>query len=1089
MGPRFSVRCKAPGENALRIRKVVGWGALVLVIAGLMALAALAVDETRNFTRQADWLSERARAMTAEVRDGNSDAIRFPAAGPFDVRNGYDRLPEWTRRLGEQGYAVAAQARWSAGLLEAAELGLFPPFEEKAQVGIALEACGGTPMYRASYPRRVYERFEAVPPLLVDALLHIENRRLLDPPATRNPAVEWNRLGKAVLDQMVHAVDASHPTAGGSTLATQIEKYRHSPGGRTRTMRDKAVQIASASLRGYMHGPDTGLRRRGIVVDYLNSVPLSAREGFGEVIGMGDALWAWYGRDFDEVNHLLRAPAGGDGQPAPQATAAAAAAAASASAAPAAAAACARALAFKQALSMLVAQRRPSYYLSADGAQALRRMTDVHLSLLAEAGIIDAGLRDAALPQGLELRHAPLPEPETSYVDRKATTALRNRLLVQLSVAGAYDLDRIDLRVRSTIAAQPQREVTTLLRSLGDADSARRAGLFGRYLLQEGDDVARIAFSFTLYERDGGSNLLRVQTDNLDQPLDLNEGSRLDLGSTAKLRTLVTYLEQVAALHGRWAGLAPAALNELQIARDDVISRWARDHLAGAADRALGPMLEAAMERPYSASPAESFYTGGGVHRFVNFESRDDHRRMSVREALTRSVNLVFIRLMRDVVRHVQASGKHAEVIADPDHALRREMLQRFADAEGSTFIGRFHRKYNGLDAAAAEELLLSGVRAAAVPLSNALYAIEPEADAAALAHFLKRRLPAAAPQADRLFASQGPGRWSLADRAYLAGVHPLELWLVGHLRRHPGATLAESLAASAAERQDAYAWLFKTGRKSAQDRRLRDRFELLAFADIQRAWQRLGYPFQGLTPSYATALGASGDRPAALAELMGIIVNGGLRLPTTHFQSLDFAAATPYETRFERRPPAPQRVLDAAVAAVVRRALIGVVEDGTAGRLKNAMVDDDGRAVVIGGKTGTGDHRFDVHGAGGRLLSSRIVNRSATLVFLLGDRHFGTLMAYVHEPYAADFRFTSSLPAQVLKALVPTLLPLVEGKSCAPVAARARPSPSADGAPGPPGPGQQRALHATVPRFVLPYAADAPDWAAVFSRDAPARR
>jgi hypothetical protein len=33
--------------------------------------------------------------------------------------------------------------------------------------------------------------------------------------------------------------------------------------------------------------------------------------------------------------------------------------------------------------------------------------------------------------------------------------------------------------------------------------------------------------------------------------------------------------------------------------------------------------------------------------------------------------------------------------------------------------------------------------------------------------------------------------------------------------------------------------------------------------------------------PSYATAIGSSADRPLALAELMGIIVNDGQRRPT----------------------------------------------------------------------------------------------------------------------------------------------------------------------------------------------------------------
>jgi membrane peptidoglycan carboxypeptidase len=264
-----------------------------------------------------------------------------------------------------------------------------------------------------------------------------------------------------------------------------------------------------------------------------------------------------------------------------------------------------------------------------------------------------------------------------------------------------------------------------------------------------------------------------------------------------------------------------------------------------------------------------------------------------------------------------------------------------------------------------------------------------------------------------------------------VARLHPLELWLVGHLRRHPEAALSEVFTASREERQDVYAWLFRTRNKNAQDVRIRSLLEVEAFLEVQRAWRRLGYPFESLTPSYATSIGASGDRPAALAELMGIILNGGMRLPVTRIDSLVFARDTPYETRLVRKPPAAERVLPEELATIVRDALFEVVENGTARRLRGVLKLSDGQTVPIGGKTGTGDHRFDVYGRGGRLISSRVVNRTATFVFLIGDRYFGTMMAYVREPYAADYRFTSALPTQLMKSLVPTLLPMLEHGSC----------------------------------------------------------
>jgi membrane peptidoglycan carboxypeptidase len=146
-----------------------------------------------------------------------------------------------------------------------------------------------------------------------------------------------------VLDKSLN-VFGGHRTGGGSTLATQIEKYRHSPEGRTGSMPDKLRQMVSATLRAYQQGEDTTEVRRQIVVDYLNTVPLSARTGFGEVNGIGDGLWVWYGRDFADVNRVLLGKLDAPGA----------------------------ALAYKQALSLLIAQRRPSHYLG-DGACWPRR--------------------------------------------------------------------------------------------------------------------------------------------------------------------------------------------------------------------------------------------------------------------------------------------------------------------------------------------------------------------------------------------------------------------------------------------------------------------------------------------------------------------------------------------------------------------------------------------------------------------------------------------------------------------------------------------------------------------------------------------
>ena len=1007
------------------LRRLFLWS----LLAAAAALAWVVVDEYRTSNLQARYLSRLAGELTFRVEPGQSYAIAYPGAGPYDQRLGYAQLPRYIDKLRSQGYAVTAQARMSPKMLELRDKGLSAAYREKDETGLDLAECRGRTLYGQRFPQRVFGRFDDVPPLLVDALLFIENRELLDADhPKRNPAIEWDRFTRAALDQARHLVDdESHRAPGGSTLATQIEKYRHSPEGRTESGKEKLRQMAAASVRAYLGGEDTRAWRHQLVLSYLNTVPLSAQPGFGEVNGVGDGLWAWYARDFDDVVRLLREPLATP----PRGTMPRRALAFKDALLPK------LALAYKQALSLLIAQRRPSHYL-VEGEADLNALTNSHLRVLAAAGVIPAALRDAALPIALKLRTQAPQEAQDSFIEHKAATAVRGKLAGMLDIPRSYDLDRLDLRASTTLDGQVQRAATELLRGLREPEAAKAAGLYGFRLLNPGDDTSKIVFSFTLFERGNGANLLRVQTDNVDQPFDLNEGARLDLGSTAKFRTLVTYLELIAELHAKWSGLAPDALSAQPVHPRDPLAHWAREYLLQSPGSSLRAMLDAAMERRYSGDPGETFYTGGGAHHFENFERSEDHRLFTVREALQHSVNLAFIRIMRDVVHHVRAQSAKANdaLLDDADDPARKRYLARFADQEGREFLTRFYRKYQGKSASEAEELLLPPPRRTPARLAAAFFELEPQADAQDLGEFLAHQTSGDKDVGDKavqaLEAKYGPERWSLADRGYLAGVHPLELWVVGYLRHHPEASLGEVLAKSAEQRQDVYVWLFRTRHKGAQDLRIRNLIEQEAFARILQRWRRLGYPFETLTPSYATALGASGDRPAALAELMGIVVNHGVRLPVVRVPSLEFGTGTPYETRLQMQPSRGQRLLPAEVADTARDALAAVVEGGTASRLKGAFVGADGTPLQVGGKTGTGDHRFDVFGKGGRLVSSRVVSRTGTLVFYIGDRYFGTMMAYVREPYAARYKFTSAMPAQLLKAMAPALLPLLdEERSC----------------------------------------------------------
>ena len=987
---------------------IVFWSTAIVTLVVVMVLGVL--FEARESWLQAHFFSASARGVNWEMQAGANAELWLPQTGPYNTRLGYSQIKAVLPRLLAAGYGISSQARQSDVFRKIIERGYYPIYREKSQAGLTLLDRKGKSLYASRYPERQYESFAAIPPVLVEALLYVENHDLLDPEhPRRNPAVDWGRLARVVLGQTLRALDLEGARAGGSTLATQIEKFRHSPGGRTRDAADKLKQMVSASLRAYQDGEETLSARQRIVLDYLNSVPLAGLAGYGEVNGLGDGLWAWYGRDFASANRLLADP---DADPV------------------------ARAQVFREVLSLIVAQRRPSGLLL-ESVQRLDSLTDSYLRLLSDDGAIPAALRDAALHTRLVPARRAREGEAISFVERKAVNDVRGTLGELIGVDDLYTLDRFDLSVRTTLDAQAQDRVTAFLGRLANPEYLRCAGFMERRLLDRGDPVG-VNYSVTLLERTALGNLLRVQADNLNQPLDINAGTKLDLGSSAKFRTLVSYLNIIADLHRRYAGLDAKALAGVASRPSDRLTVWAIAFLRDRTDRSLTPMLEAAMERHYSASPNETFFTGGGVHRFSNFKHEDDAQNPSVAGALEQSVNLVFVRIMHDIVHYhaYEAEDAPARSLRDGDEAARQEFLNRFAERDGIGFLRTFWHKYRDVAASDRLAVLTDSVPARPAPLAAVFLGVARESEFSTFLSFMRERLGEKAGSdaaLRRLYDTHATRHYNLSDQGYLAHIHPLELWLVSYLRTNPNAGLQAVVAASVAERREASRWLFASRFRHAQQVRLDIIVEVTAFERIATEWRRLGYPFEHLAPSLATAIGSSADRPAALAELMGIVLSDGLRRPTVRIEQLHFAAATPYETLLERHVDAGEQVLAPEIAQVARRALLRVVDSGTARRVKGIYRDADDRAIAVGGKTGTGDHRFQIFGADGTVKSSRVVNRAATFAFYLGERFYGVVTAFVPGARAASYDFTSALPVQILKELQPDLLPLIAEREALP--------------------------------------------------------
>jgi len=1003
---------ETPQPKSPRLRRL-WWRLIILILlVALVAIGFAAYDEFRTSELQSREFSKLAGTLTYSLEPGPSDAIIYPGDGPFDRRLGYSALGEFLPRLLKRDYLITEQVKFSPALMNYVDHGLFAPYIEKIQAGLSITDCRGDTLYQYNYPQHLYPDFAAIPPVMVNSLLFIENRDLLDTQDPRNnPAVDWPRFAKAAYSQVAKYLALPGQSAGGSTLATQLEKYRHSPDGLTVSGAEKIRQMISASVRAYQGGPDTTEARQRIVRDYLNSVPLSAVPGHGEVHGMAEGLRVWYGADFDQVNQALTSTAT-DGE-----------------------SMAARGLALRQVLSLMIAQRRPSHYLT-KGRVELAELTDSHIRVLAANKVIEQPLADAALASKAVYRDWVAQPTIVPIVTNKGISLARNRLAAMLN-RPLYDLDRLDVSATSTLQADLQLQVSQYLKNLADPEFAAQMGLIGERLLTS-KTTDQVSYSFTLFERTADGSRVRVQTDSTNQPFDINEGSKLELGSTAKLRVLTTYLEIIAELHDKYAGKPAAELKKVDVAELDRITQWSLEWLTqNSKNQSLDAMLDAALERKYSANTGEAFFTGGGMHVFNNFRKEDNSRNPTLKDALRESINLPFIRLMRDLVRYVtyQQPYNRVPLLKDDADPRRQEYLARFADKEGTNYLMRFWKKYQRKTSQQRLDTFLDSMRVTPQRLAAVHRYLFPEAGQETFNAFVRAHLKGdkitlgklTDGRLSEMYDAYGPGKYDLPDQGYIAKVHPLDLWLLGYLLKNPSSTLTEMVNASRFERQEVYSWLFKSRHQGARDSRIRTMVEIEAFLDIHQRWKRVGYPFDHLVPSLATAIGSSGDRPAALSELVGIIQNDGIRLPTLRIDTLHFAANTPYETKLITDPDRGVRILPVEVARALKGAMSQVVDAGTARRISGSFKLQDGTPLVMGGKTGTGDNRIESFGAGGRLIGSRSLNRTATFVFFLGDNHFGTLTAFVPGRSAEAFKFTSALPVQVLKGMAPILMPYLQ--------------------------------------------------------------
>lgn len=941
-------------------------------------ITALAAFEIKTSYFLSGYLHSFSKQINFKLQSDKVDDPFFPKFGPLNERYGYTKIPTWTDNL-KNLFTITHQADLSTKHKQIVAAGLNPIYNPKPFSQFKIDDQYGNLVYKKE--ALFFNSLEDVPPIIISILTFIENREILQTNFSyANPVVEVDRLAQAGFLYIKNQITGSGgKTAGGSTLATQMEKYNFSKDGKTQGSTDKIKQIASASLRVYKDSRSTLNQRKKILLDYINSVPLGAANYYGEVRGLAEGLSIIYNVNLNSEIEVLNTITNKNPYNRQQLES------------------------LNRLMQLILSIRNPNFLKN---PQELKYLKQVYVQTLIKQNILNSSASNIIQmyeeKQGYKI-------PDKNFITQKAQDHLRSRIAQLLKVTYSQ-LDKLDLSVQSTLDYQLQQQITQFFENLKDENFIKQNSLRQEKLL-DNTDKDKVTYSFILYELVNGSANLRATYDNINKPFEFNSGGKVELGSTAKLRVIISYLEAFVE-----------AYNEKKLEKltsNDQISTFVRSSNA----QSLDELLTLALDRKFSANPNELFFTGGGAHKFSNYKKEDNLQVVSIREALKRSINLPFVRALKEVVQFKIHRNSNYQKLLQSNQEVRQKLLERFVEQESSIFLKKFYKTlkiqkniFNFL----VKELTTNYVAATAVIVY--LKQIDSTQQLLEQLHLFGYTLNLKQQKrAEEILKNFQKGIYNINDLGYLARLHPILLFAAKVMQDNSNISYDELFKKSYQTRMLSYKWLLDTKYTNRQNTRIYSILEAQAFEEILKDWNKLGYDFDYIVPSLATALGSSGDKPIYLARLIGTIINNGKSIDEHRITKLHFAEKTPYETILERIPQPSTQLITPEVSSHVRAVLDSVVDGGTAVRAKNSFGN-----LKVGGKTGTGDNRLETFDSTGKVLNSSPLNRTATFVFHIGNNWFGSMTVYVDQDQADQSSFTSSLAVTIFNLLAEKIKPII---------------------------------------------------------------
>ena len=351
------------------------WRRVAAEAAVLAVLSTMAFGMPRRV--RTSWLqsgaAQRLRpAADLRARAGPSPSIRFPSAGPYDTASATPSCPRFIERLDARGYRGRRSRRaCRSAICELIDRGVFPIYARRPRPGLTLLDQHGAAMFAGALSRA-----RSIP----------TSRR--SRPGGRHPAVHREPRAARSADAAAQSGDRVGPAGRAGAAA------------RSRRLAEPVAQARRAAARSRPRSRSTATRR--------SAAPTASRreaapDGLGQPARLSRRPRDQRGPAPDR-GRLSQLDAAQRARPASARSTASATACGPGSAAtsstPTGLLRAARrdaeelrrkARFYKQVLSLLLAQRRPAYYL-VGGRADLDALADGYLRLLRAAGVIDDAL-------------------------------------------------------------------------------------------------------------------------------------------------------------------------------------------------------------------------------------------------------------------------------------------------------------------------------------------------------------------------------------------------------------------------------------------------------------------------------------------------------------------------------------------------------------------------------------------------------------------------------------------------------------------------------------------------------------------------